>query len=154
MFYNTFDTINIFGVYLRLKELPFSIIEGVPGQLKMNRYSNNNNSVYGSVIKKHQALSAVGKTLVKTILRSYQETIMRPKDNVIKLNYADLISYMSPSDRMNILSAYSLDEAFLNVGRSVLIIMSSEWIIQKLNPPTRSSYLLFVSDFCRLFCLW
>ena len=153
MFYNTFDTINLFGVYLRLKELPFSIIEGFPGQLGMNRYDLNNRPVYDGVLKKHQALSAVGKTLVKTIQRNYEETIIRPKDNFIRLNYEDLISYLPTSDGINILHAYSLDELFLDVDRAVLMVMSSGWIIHKLNPPTRNSFFLLYQLYADYFML-
>lgn len=153
MFYNTFDTWNAFGVYLRLKELPFSIMEVIPGQLKKDSYGLNKCPVYDCVLKKHQALSAVGKTLVKTIQRSYEETTLRPKDNFINLNYEDLNSYIPPSDRTNILNAYSLDESFLDVDQVVLMVMSSGWIVHKLNPPTRNSFFLLYQLYADYFIL-
>lgn len=154
IFYNTFDTINAFGVYLRQKKLPFAILEMIPDQLKKHRYSENNNyPSYAKVIEKYQALNSVGDTLVKSIRRSYSETKLQPKDNVEIINYEDLLSYLTLNDKINIINSYFTEECFSDIGKSILMTMSSGWIINKLNPPVKESFFLLYQLYADYFML-
>lgn len=129
--YSLFDTFNLFGVYLTIKKIKFSMIECFKNQCQTDRRYHLNNAVYDEVIYKNKALTFDNKCVVKKYC--FEDCIENDENTFFNVNPSKMLENLNKKEISNLIKKYNVDFSNLKQQKISCYVLNSSWMITHLN---------------------